>query len=88
LIGLTIGLVVGVIISGPNFHDWSPVTSFLVIAACTIGGAVIGYFAGAIGASSTAGSNIDLGSGHEFGGHSGGDSGSSGSGDAGVSGGG
>jgi hypothetical protein len=74
LIGLALGLVVGVIISGPNFHDWSSVTSLIAIAVCTIG------------ASSTAGNDIGLGSGPDFGGHSGSDSGSSGGGDDGAGG--
>ena len=53
-IGLGLGLVVGVLVSGPNFHKWAAQTISWVMLTCTIGGGVIGYFAGTIAAASLA----------------------------------
>jgi hypothetical protein len=41
--GLGLGLLVGVLASGPNFHDRTIGTSLLVIAVGAIVGAVIGF---------------------------------------------
>jgi hypothetical protein len=45
-LGLGLGLLVGILICGPNFHDWEPRTSFWVIFSCAVGGAIIGFISG------------------------------------------
>ena len=34
----------GVLVSGPNFHEWAAAQSLAVIVGFTVGSAVIGYF--------------------------------------------
>ena len=53
-IGLGLGAVVGVLVSGPNFHEWAAQTISLVMLTCTVGGGVVGYFAGTVAAASLA----------------------------------
>ena len=42
--GLVVGLLVGLLISGPNFHVWPASTSLAVMVGCTALGAFIGSF--------------------------------------------
>lgn len=42
--GATLGSVIGVLVSGPNFFVWSPAQSVGVIAGMAAGLAAIGYF--------------------------------------------
>lgn len=53
--GLGLGLLAGVLVSGPSFQEWAVSTSLLVTAACTIGGGIIGALAAPIGAGSAGG---------------------------------
>ena len=55
--GAALGVVVGVLVSGPNLHEWAAAQSLAVIAGFTVGIAFIGYFflAQVIGASSGVG---------------------------------
>jgi hypothetical protein len=41
--GAAVGAVVGVLVSGPNFHDWAAAQSLAVIAGFAVGSALIGY---------------------------------------------
>ncbi len=75
--GLILGLVVGVLISGPKFRDWPLSTLLMVIAACGIAGAAIGFFAGPMAMGSTAGAS---GIGGGIGGSDGSDGGDGGGG--------
>ena len=88
-IGLGLGLLTGVLVSGPNFREWAAQTSFWVTFACTLGGGVIGYFAGTIAAASLAqGPGGGFGGSGDRGIHSAdGDGGSSAGGDGGGGGG-
>jgi hypothetical protein len=74
-LGLGLGSLAGVAVSGPNFHEWSAGTSLLVTAGCAVGGGIIGFFAGPIGAGFGGGSRS--GAGGDAGG-SGGDGGGGG----------
>ena len=63
-IGLGLGALIGFLISGPNFHDWTVGKTIGVIVAFTIGGAVAGYFAGPSAiASETRGQGLGVGMG-------------------------
>jgi hypothetical protein len=42
--GAAVGALVGVLVSGPNFHEWATAQSLAVIAGCATGSALIGYF--------------------------------------------
>ena len=46
--GIALGLIAGILISGPNFNAWPPLTSILVTLGGVVGGGVIGFFASAI----------------------------------------
>ena len=54
--GAAVGAVVGILVSGPNFHEWAAAQSLSVIAGFTLGSALIGHFflAPVLGASSGA----------------------------------
>jgi hypothetical protein len=41
--GAALGLVFGVLISGPQFYHWPVVASLSVISACAAGGALFGW---------------------------------------------
>ncbi len=93
LAGAGIGLLLGVMYSGPHFRDWPASMSFLVVLCTGAVGAAIGYFAVWIAVGSTGrGFGADGGisdSGYGSSGHSdAGDSGSGGGGDGGNGGGG
>lgn len=45
ILGGALGIIAGVIVSGPHFSEWSAVTSVGLILACGAGGALIGYLA-------------------------------------------
>lgn len=55
LVGLALGLLVGVLVSGPHFYEWSVAASLAVICGCAAGGAFIGWVALALAAGSVAG---------------------------------
>jgi hypothetical protein len=59
--GAAVGAVVGLLVSGPNFHEWAAAQSLAVIVAFAVGSAAIGYFFLALlfGASTSAGSSND-----------------------------
>lgn len=42
--GAAVGALVGVLVSGPNFHEWATAQSLAVIAGCAAGSAFMGYF--------------------------------------------
>ena len=89
--GVGVGLLLGVMYSGPHFHDWPAGASLLAILGSGAAGAIVGYLAVAIAVGSTArGPSVDAGisdNGLGSGGHSGaGDSGGSGGGDGGSDG--
>ena len=42
--GVTVGAVVGVLVSGPNFTEWGAAQSLAVIGGFTVTSALIGYF--------------------------------------------
>lgn len=46
--GIALGLIAGILISGPNFNVWPPLTSILVTLGGGVVGGVIGLFASAI----------------------------------------
>src|SRR3954468_12276166 len=77
LAGAGIGLLLGVMYSGPHFRDWPASMSSFVIVCTGAAGAAIGYFAVWIAAGSTGrGFGADGGisdSGYSPGGHSGAD---------------
>jgi hypothetical protein len=79
--GLTLGLLAGVLISGPYFHEWPLLRITLVTAACAIGGAAIGFFAGAlaVGSEAAGGGGINIADGgHDSDGGAGGSGGDGG----------
>ena len=81
--GLALGLIVGVLISGPHFHIWPTETSVLVIFGSAVVGGLIGFIAPSYAAGSTAAGasgNYYSDSGHGSGGECGGSSGDGGSG--------
>jgi hypothetical protein len=81
--GLALGLIAGVLISGPNFYTWPAKTSILVIFGSAAIGGLIGFFAPSYAAGSTASGASDTYY-SDIGHGSGGDgSGSSGDGDSG-----
>lgn len=81
-IGLGLGLLAGVLLSGPNFQEWAWGTSLLVTATCMIGGGIIGALAAPIGAGSTGGGpGFGGGSGSGAGGDAGSGGGEGGGGD-------
>ena len=86
LAGTGIGLLLGVMYSGPHFLDWPASKSFFVILGASAAGAVIGYLAAWIAAGSAAG-GFGPGDGISSGGHGSdghpGAGGASGSGDGG-----
>ena len=53
-IGLALGLIVGIVVVGPNFRMWSAETILWVTLGCIAGGGVIGYFSGYIATASLA----------------------------------
>ena len=72
--GVGLGLLLGVMIAGPHFHDWPATASLLTILGSGTGGAIVGYLAVMIAfGSTTHGPGIDSGTTHDFGsgGHSG-----------------
>lgn len=88
--GVGIGLLLGVMYSGPHFYDWPASKSLFVTLGAGAAGAVIGYLAAWIAAGSAAGGfgagDGIAGGGQGSGGHSGaGDGGGGGSGDGGGS---
>lgn len=52
--GIALGLIAGILISGPNFNIWPPLTSVMVTLGCAVAGGVIGFFASAIAAGAEA----------------------------------
>lgn len=42
--GAAVGAVIGVLVSGPNFHEWAAAQSLAVIAGFTVTLSLIGYF--------------------------------------------
>ena len=50
--GLWIGLLAGVLYSGPNFYQWQPIKSLLVVLGFAIVGAILGFLAIAMAAGS------------------------------------
>ena len=52
--GLTLGGVVGVVVVGPHFHEWSFFVCLGIILGCGIGIGVLGHLAVAIAYGSTA----------------------------------
>ena len=89
--GLGLGSLIGVMVSGPHFHDWPAIVSLVVILGGGAVGAAIGYLAVSIAYGSTAaGFGIESGisdPGHGSGGHSGSGDGGGGGGGAGDGGG-
>ena len=83
--GLALGLIAGVLISGPNFYTWPAKTSILVILGSAIIGGLIGFFAPSYAAGSTA--SGASGAYYSENGHGSGSDGSGSSGDGGSSGG-
>ena len=75
--GLGVGLIAGVLISGPNFKVWPLTSIILVILGCTLGAGMLGYIAVPIAIGSTAkgcgtGSGFfDIGHGSDSGHHTG-----------------
>jgi hypothetical protein len=41
--GIAMGLLTGILVSGPHFHEWPVNRSLALIACCIAGGAVIGW---------------------------------------------
>jgi hypothetical protein len=93
--GVGVGLLLGVMYSGPHFHDWPAGASLLAIFGSGVAGAVVGYLAVVIAVSSTARgpsvdsgtSDIALGSGGHSGTGDGGGTGGNGGGSGGDGGG-
>ena len=91
--GLFLGAIVGVMVAGPNFREWSWVRSLTTIGGSTIVGVVAGYIASEIAVGGLAGGpghglSSDEGAGsddsHSEGGASAGDGGSGGDGAGGA----
>ena len=84
--GLFLGAVVGIMVAGPKFGEWSSARSMLTILGSTGVGALIGYIAGEIATVSLAsGTGPGIGGGTSSGGISGGghgDGGGDGGGDS------
>ena len=57
--GLFIGLVTGILISGPNFSVWPVSSSFLAIAGSGVGGALLGFILSGLALGFTAGGAHD-----------------------------
>jgi hypothetical protein len=53
--GIALGLLLGVLLSGPHFFEWSFGLSLAVISGCMAGCAAMGWFATAIATGSLAG---------------------------------
>ena len=53
--GLFIGLITGILVSGPNFSVWPVSTSLLVIAGSGVGGALLGFILPGLAVGFTAG---------------------------------
>jgi hypothetical protein len=80
--GFAAGLLLGVLLSGPHFKEWSALQSFLVVAGGAALGSLTGFLAVWIVMGSLAGGGAggSIGSGdgsHGGGGHGGGDGASS-----------
>src|SRR5258706_1893801 len=90
--GLFLGAVVGIMVAGPHFHEWSAARSMLTIFGSLALGGLIGYVAGEIAVASLAsgpGSGFAGGDGGGGGGSGvGGGDGGGGGGDGGGDGGG
>ena len=64
--GLFLGAIVGVMVTGPNFGEWSWVRSLVTIAGSTAVGGLAGYIAGEVavgGLAAGPGSGVSSGSG-------------------------
>lgn len=55
LLGGLLGVVVGLLVSGPHFFEWPVSDSLRMIGACLAGGAAVGYLAGSLAPQSAAG---------------------------------
>jgi uncharacterized membrane protein YeaQ/YmgE (transglycosylase-associated protein family) len=73
--GLFFGVLVGIVVAGPHFHEWSAERSMLTIIGSLIVGGLVGYLAGEIAIAS-------LSSGPGSGLAGGSDSGAAGSGES------
>jgi hypothetical protein len=63
--GLPVGALVGVLIAGPHFYEWSAWKSLATILGCCAGTGILGYFAIALAYGSEAtGSNVVVNSGY------------------------
>ena len=89
--GLFLGGVIGVIVAGPRFHEWSAARSTLTILGSLLLGAFLGYVAAEIAVGSLlSGPGSGIAGGSDGGGgdgHSGGDGGGDGGGGGGDGGG-
>ena len=61
--GLTLGLVAGLLVAGPHFHDWSFLTCLATICGLGILVALLGHLAIAWAYGSVAGGNLGVGGG-------------------------
>lgn len=53
--GVALGLIAGVLISGPHFKEWTAVVSLALVVACAAAGALIGWLFLGIATGSLAG---------------------------------
>lgn len=65
--GVALGLIAGVLISGPHFGEWSVLASLALVLACAAAGALIGWLFLGIASGSVAGGGA-WGEGHVAGG--------------------
>ena len=82
--GVALGLIAGVLISGPHLDEWPALASLALVLACAAAGALIGWLflgiatgslagGGAWGTEHAEGGDVSGADGHGFGGHDGGD---------------
>lgn len=80
--GVALGLLVGILISGPHFDEWSASASLAIVLACAAGGALMGWLCLGIASGGVA-HGVPWGGGHAAGGEVPGAGENSGGGDGG-----